>query len=131
LDISDALGTQAANLILQRTTELISAAPTTIATGNLKFNELVNKFVVELQNYQLIKSDLEDLAVNVDAVNTFTRDLVNVHQDPKQLGYVNCIKNVVDSTIYGAAIRAAIVEGQNIAAAQQRSLQIPTRISGT
>lgn len=131
LDVSDALGTQAANLILQRTTELISAAPTTIATGNLKFNELVNKFVVELQNYQLIKSDLEDLAVNVDAVNTFTRDLVNVHQDPKQLGYANCIKNVVDSTIYGAAIRAAIVEGQNIAAAQQRSLQIPTGISGT
>lgn len=131
LDVNDAQGTQAANLILQRTTELISSIPAVVTDGNIKFNQLVSNFVVELRNYQLIKTDLEDLTVNVDAVNTFARDLVNVHADPKRLGYANYIKNAVDSSIYGSAIRAAIVEGQNINSAQQHSLQIPTRIAGT
>lgn len=131
LDINDSSGINAANIIIQRTNELNDALPSTVNAGILKFSELVSKFIIEIQNYQLIKFDLEDIVTNVDTVNTFTKELVNVNQDPKQLGYANYIKNVVDTTIYGSSIMAAVIEGTNIHAAQQRNLQIPNRISGT
>lgn len=127
LDPGDTQGLAAANVIIQRTTELLSSQSQLVQAANSVFNGVCAKFIQERANYLLISTELQDLEVSNDSVYNFAQELATLHLDPKGTGQYNFVRSIVDSSIYGQAILAAITEGFNTYQAEQRGVLVPTK----
>ena len=127
LDPGDTQGLAAANVIIQSTTDLLSSQSQVVQAANIVFNGLCARFVQERVNYLLISSEIQDLDVSNDSIYNFAQELATLHLDPKGTGQYNFVRSIVDPSIYGQAILAAITEGYNTYQAEQRGVLVPTK----
>lgn len=91
--------------------------------GNF-YTEMQEKLVLEKRNLQAAKLDPEDAPGSLSSIINFVQSLETAYQDDFQTGFKDWVDGAADTSVYGEAIRAAMVQGRNDAIA--RSLGIDT-----
>lgn len=82
--------------------------------ANSIFNQIVNDYILEIQNLRAARIDLTDSPRgNISDIMAFVINLGNLAQDEFGLGLREAIEDMVTDDIYGEAIKGAIVEGIN------------------
>lgn len=100
----------------------------TVTTANAAIKSVQTHLALELNNLLLADANID--AASPTGINS-TLGLVNsLHDygvDTYQLGYNTLFNNCLQANVGGDAVKAALVEGRNINAQTQRSIQITTR----
>ena len=117
--------TAAAQPFINPTDSIIANELTSL---NQEFNSVAQKIITEKQNLNIAGIDPEDYTGSSSSVLAWVNDLHTIYDDPRQLGYANFIRALTTQDIYGEAIRAAIIEGQNLALLKSIGVVPPTSL---
>jgi hypothetical protein len=91
--------------------------------ANRAFEEVFHRLLLEKKNLAVAGIVPEEIKGSAASVMGFVGDLHSVHNDEAQLGIREFIEQAAAPNIYGEAIKAAIVEGKNIAVMRQRGIE--------
>ena len=99
-----------------------------VSQGNTKFNTLFETLLNERKNVEAARLDLTSASDSLYSITSFVSDLHNLHQDQENIKYADMIKSITTDDVFGQAIFAAIVEGNNIAQLNSRGIPSYTRL---
>jgi hypothetical protein len=92
-------------------------------SANRAFEEVFHRLLLEKKNLATAGIVPEEIKGSTSSVIGFVSDLHNVHSDEAQIGIREFIEQAAAPNIYGEAVKAAIVEGKNIAVMRQQGIE--------
>lgn len=96
-------------------------------SANRAFEEVFHRLLLEKKNLATAQIVPEEITGSTAGVMGFVGDLHSVHNDEAQIGIREFIEQAAAPNIYGEAIKAAIVEGKNIAVMRQQGIEFVQR----
>lgn len=95
-----------------------------IETMDRFYSDMQASLVREKQNLKAARFNPTDAVGSIHSILAFLQSLETAHQDDFKVGYREWVESAASDDIYGAAVRAAIVEGKNKAIVQELGLDI-------
>ena len=95
-----------------------------IETMDRFYSDMQASLVREKQNLKAARFDPTDVVGSIHSIYAFLQSLETAHRDDFKVGYREWVESAASDDIYGAAVRAAIVEGKNKAIVQELGLDI-------
>jgi len=99
-----------------------------VVNGSLRFEEIFNRLLNERKNVVASSIDLTSSSASVYSVVAFVNELHNIHRDISNLRYGEMIKSITANNVFGEAIFAAILEGNNIYQLNNRNISNYTKL---
>lgn len=97
--------------------------------ANRAAEEVFHRLLLEKKNLAIAGVNPADTTGSVSTVMGFVMDLHEVHNDGAQIGIREFIEAVAAPNVYGEAIKAAIVEGKNIATMRSQGIEFVQRMN--
>lgn len=88
------------------------------------YSDMKASLVREKRNLKAARFNPTDAVGSIHSILAFLQSLETAHQDDFKVGYREWVESAVSDDIYGAAVKAAIVEGKNKAIVQELGLDI-------
>lgn len=95
-----------------------------IQTMDKFYSDMQASLVREKQNLKAARLNPADVEGSIHSIFAFLQSLETAHQDDFKIGYREWVESAASDDVYGAAVRAAIVEGKNKAIVRELGLDI-------
>jgi len=90
------------------------------------YTEIQDKLILEKRNLQAARLRPADAQGSLASITSFIQSLETAYQDDFQTGFKDWVDAAADTSLYGEAIRASMVQGRNDAIARSLGLDTTT-----